>query len=962
MWANAGAVGAIIQFSPDAYSLQFVLWGCNDGVLYEGNTPCELVKILNDTTLWVFFTVPQSDNSVGSFEFPEWNVDTSTTMVLQRYVAMACRPNITTSRGQVTIRADPSTGKPLSEVTVQEATEIPALAVNSSSLPLPVALLTQAYCSDSALESYIADPILLANTPQDDLPSLGNPNMLSANLRASISSTMAQAAMRYLIAPTNGTIQGTVIKPDVRLVIQPASFGIILATLCLVIVNSLALLWIYAPCRVASRDPASIGGLATILARSRYASASFQGISSSAKEKLIRLLSDEKYHATIGEQGEFLIKQQEGNAAPRNVSEEANIEWWKPFSLSVTAFLITFLLSIFLIVIMEALILKSDKSDGIADVNDQSYIRYLWKFLPALAILAVRSLFEMISSSVRVVQPHHILRQGHAPKSVLMENPQRPLTIWTFFDALSKRRWVLILAIFPVLVAPFLPIAISGLYTTSSTAELQPISVTQLDFFNFILSKPFNSPCYNEPCYSFGDSPGNALRDIVPNMVLMFNLSYPQWTFEKYAMSKIEIPPNIEPTGASQLSVGLPAAYVDMNCSIVLSDQYQVVKSTTIIGWTLLFQNLGPENCHFSTDISFNYPIVDTTTPAEYWSLSVPALQQGPVQDGCPTWMFAFGKMDGEAISTAQASVVQCRPRIEAVNLNITLLVPSLQIDPRSITSPINSTRRTLLEGTLGSVVPTEMGQYLDLSPSIQGPSINFDGLSGPTLFTSMIQGLNGTAPEELATNAETLIEGIQRVYGLVIAQLLDLGARKAYPTNTTAALAARPTHSATLLIQGQERLKQSAVSTRITQALLATMAICLIATMVFMRGITDVVPGNPYTIAGTWSLLADSKMLEEDMVPLGAEWCDDRQLKERGVFEGRTFTLGWWEEKGRENGENEENEENSRDGESGENEENGRNGESGENEGNGESRESGEDGGSGENIRKWFGINIDKY
>ena len=644
------------------------------------------------------------------------------------------------------------------------------------------------------------------------------------------------------------------------------------------------------------------------------------------------------------------------------MSEEANIEWWKPFSLSVTAFLITFLLSIFLIVIMEALLLKSDKSDGIADVNDQSYIRYLWKFLPALAILAVRSLFEMISSSVRVVQPHHILRQGHAPKSVSWKTHNAHLQ-----SGRSSTRCLNVGGCFFSRHLSCTRSTISanryfGLYTTSSTAELQPISVTQLDFFNFILSKPFNSPCYNEPCYSFGDSPRNALGDIVPNMVLMFNLSYPQWTFEKYAMSKIEIPPNIEPTGASQLSVGLPAAYVDMNCSIVLSDQYQVVKSTTIIGWTLLFQNLGPENCHFSTDISFNFPIVDTTTPAEYWSLSVPALQQGPVQDGCPTWMFAFGKMDGEAISTAQASVVQCRPRIEAVNLSITLLVPSLQIDPGSITSPINSTRRTLLEGTLGSVVPTEMGQYLDLSPSIQGPSINFDGLSGPTLFTSMIQGLNGTAPEELATNAETLIEGIQRVYGLVIAQLLDLRARKAYPTNTTAALAARPTHSATLLIQGQERLKQSAVSTRITQALLATMAICLIATMVFMRGITDVVPGNPYTIAGTWSLLADSKMLEEDMVPLGAEWCDDTQLKERGVFEGRTFTPGWWEEKGRENGENEENEENSRDGESGENEENGRNGESGENEGNGESRESGEDGGSGENIRKWFGINIDKY
>jgi len=159
-----------------------------------------------------------------------------------------------------------------------------------------------------------------------------------------------------------------------------------------------------------------------------------------------------------------------------------------------------------------------------------------------------------------------------------------------------------------------------------------------------------------------------------------------------------------------------------------------------------------------------------------------------------------------------------------------------------------------------------------------------------------MIQGLNGTAPEDLATNAEAFIEGIQRVYGLTLAQLINSGAREAYTTNSTADFVGRPTLTASLLNLRQVRLKQSAVSTRIIQALLAAMALCLIATMVFMRGITRVVPKNPHTIAATWSLLAGSKMLEEEIIPLGAEWCDDKQLKGRGVFEGRTFTLGWRE------------------------------------------------------------------
>jgi hypothetical protein len=203
--------------------------------------------------------------------------------------------------------------------------------------------------------------------------------------------------------------------------------------------------------------------------------------------------------------------------------------------------------------------------------------------------------------------------------------------------------------------------------------------------------------------------------------------------------------------------------------------------------------------------------------------LSIEATEQGQAQDGCPTVMFAFGKVDGAAISTAEASVVQCRPRIEAVNLNITLLVPSLQIDPTSIPSPINSTRRTLYDGTFGNltdsadgVVPLGLGmtEYTSLSASLQGPNVNFDDLS-KGVFVSMIQGLNGTAPEELATNAKALIKGIQRVYGLVVAQLINSCAREAYTTNSTADFGGRPTLTANLLNTRQVCLKQSAVSTR---------------------------------------------------------------------------------------------------------------------------------------------------
>ena len=45
--------------------------------------------------------------------------------------------------------------------------------------------------------------------------------------------------------------------------------------------------------------------------------------------------------------------------------------------------------------------------------------------------------------------------------------------------------------------------------------------------------------------------------------------------------------------------------------------------------------------------------------------------------------------------------------------------------------------------------------------------------------------------------------------------------------------------------------------------------------------------PHNPHTIAGSMSLLAGSEMALRAVVPEGAEWMSDEELKKAGVFKG---------------------------------------------------------------------------
>lgn len=65
------------------------------------------------------------------------------------------------------------------------------------------------------------------------------------------------------------------------------------------------------------------------------------------------------------------------------------------------------------------------------------------------------------------------------------------------------------------------------------------------------------------------------------------------------------------------------------------------------------------------------------------------------------------------------------------------------------------------------------------------------------------------------------------------------------------------------------------------------------------LKGVEEVVPHNPCTFAGTATLLAEGEVCSRKIIPQGAEWKSNTELRSMGVFEGWMFSLGWWESMG---------------------------------------------------------------
>ena len=162
----------------------------------------------------------------------------------------------------------------------------------------------------------------------------------------------------------------------------------------------------------------------------------------------------------------------------------------------------------------------------------------------------------------------------------------------------------------------------------------------------------------------------------------------------------------------------------------------------------------------------------------------------------------------------------------------------------------------------------------------------------------ALTNGRDAVPPDELVgeENIGNLIDGMNHIFAVMMAQMLNSYSHTKDITNVTIPTSL-PTFNATIIDPNRMRLVQNAIATRILQSLLAGMVVCAVIAFLTMHT-RRVLPQNPCNIAAVASLLAGSEMLSENIIPPGSEWCSDKELLKRGVFEGWLFSLGWWDGK----------------------------------------------------------------
>jgi hypothetical protein len=233
-----------------------------------------------------------------------------------------------------------------------------------------------------------------------------------------------------------------------------------------------------------------------------------------------------------------------------------------------------------------------------------------------------------------------------------------------------------------------------------------------------------------------------------------------------------------------------------------------------------------------------------------------------------------------------------CAPYTEQLDVELTLMLPSYSVSPAHPPVAIESSARFFSND---SFIPRNIPGLAGYDPDI---------LEG--FFQNLMYGKDGIPRDELLSNTTRLVEAVEHQYRIFAAQAYNIAYRTPFGSGSNRDDS--PRVEATLASPSRSRLVQPDISTRILQALLATLFVCAVITYTILwrstNGTRRILPHNPASIAIMATLLIDSKMLttEKLNIPPGTEFMSNREMEKSGVFDGLLFSLGWWDtnERGR--------------------------------------------------------------
>lgn len=803
-------------------------------------------------------------------------------------------------------------------------------ALNTSSLPpmdIGVALLSRLAASEITLAS-------LWESATDDVNGANfDPFFRVANLTNSYSSAQwmtrdhledgvkrtyrslaVQLARQELMQPSVEPLSGFMSATQDRLVVRELSVRIMQSSLVTLILICGGL-FVLSPVQCTPRDPGSILGQLIVLRRSLELARTVGQVITD--EKLQSVTTGKLYHGTVPtgvdatSAWSIHVVPDAGINGPRrndNKREKpTKSEWWQPWSLKLLGRCLAILTPFLFIVGLEVTYQVSRRQNGLGALGDNRYSKYVGAYVPAALMLAVRILYEGIFSSAKILQPYLRLKKGPCSigDAAITQNSQARLAVQSFWAGRSGNYGVSAAALASVL-APFLTIVASGLYVFEPTDSMRDVQINRADVFNSSIGR-------QRPL----EMQGAAEANFIGALIVTVGVAYPQWTHGELALSKLDIGSltdsnnhasindsaidSTNSTGAqvttgsnvpeasrnetSFLQIRIPSIRGDLQCRQIRRESLNTTMNTA-------GNRTYPET--LNADISggcgdeYSVPLPDNTLVGDYFGAygGVPFMDDGVY---CPEVILAFGHLpDNHA--TGQINAFLCHASIDVLDANTKLLLPGYTI---AAAEPVEASRQPLIPdlipySTFNLILPTAVGN--------ESKGARYDEFWSAVMNNKEL----GLTAGDLVQDPERVLNGAKHIFRVLLAQTMTSLGRVSAGLGSTSDAADTQTDTQPITLNGTVtnpnviRVKQTTISTRILEALLAAMLVLCIIAFYFIHS-RDLLPLNPCSIGSAATYLAPSHLVWQSPLPPDAALRRKSELLESSRLKGLMVSLGWW-------------------------------------------------------------------
>ncbi|KAF4962308.1 hypothetical protein FSARC_9593 [Fusarium sarcochroum] len=763
-----------------------------------------------------------------------------------------------------------------------------------------------------------------------------------------------QLMRQITLQPTNKKVEGQITYVEDRLHVKALSTGFMCAFLGLLALLSVGMIFIR-PQNIIPHEPGSIATTATVLAASHLLRSTLANMGSLRRSQIRTRLEGLGFRSTVvpGPRLAFVVEpiaqsKEQISTKPAN-AEALTVSWWWPVAGTGWFLCLAIILPLIIIAVLEVVQHLSDVNSGFVAIGPSDSI-VLATYIPAAAVLGIASMYSAIEFMLAVFAPYQSLKQGQSTaQRSLNLNMIGKLLPHAAFKSLKSRHFALLVALLANFIGSFLTIVVSGLYSAGEIPQTRDVMIQQADSFDL-----------ERVDLSLDDNQAAAIDSLIEYLDLDYpqwthsGLVYNHFNSPdvKFKNASAEAPLNIN-VPAIRPKLNCTSVTEEKRITKVIDDQdgsfmaslpggngivsavpgYMLVGLNTTLDFAKWCATPPTENATEGWWMQYFYVPYDMV-PAYVGKASMMQWQDGTIfadgavdtnptsgsgygasglatgGNGCPTFALTLGTLGATGLETIgnvsrwqfayDLGTVMCYQNLEQVDTNLTWSVPGFEFTSPGKPKADESTA-TLLKNEAGSErFEFAINAWLQgLSDSVYNRTVpgpnNTDAAVNyvDNFIKALVYSKSGRPLEDLIgkMNEKNLSEAANDLYKVYMPQAISLNMR----TNSTKDNSRLPSYTGTLTTSGHSRLRQNKGTKIALQAMLATMAACAIATTLLMR-VRDVLPHNPCSIAGTATLIAGSEISTPQFVPPGAEWRNDRELRQVGVFENNVYTLKWWD------------------------------------------------------------------